>query len=1397
MSKYKLLVTEDSFSELYFLPRRRNEVHEFLLGLIDGRWEKDKSVVVWKGLEENRFLFSCKVADEFHAVWERAMSLDLGLKVLHDVEQYVPHILLHWFSVRRFPGEQEDSIRMGKSVFKRTQMAPDEVPFKERPLDELRYEKEYRILPPNLIEKVIEGSQRGLILQMPKDEIEVILKRRRQRGPTLLQGEAGCGKTSLIIVWLILNELESGDKPLSQLFVTLSELLRDRAKQEFESVLPFGHKPRTEFKSYYQLLQEIHRGAASLGCPPKDWNKRMTFQKFMSWARGLQIGRIDPVLLWDEIRSVIKGWCLDPERPMLTLEEYVSVSERKGKCKVPKRDRPSYYKAAQKYQQYLNENGFWDDIDLARECLRYLKMLPSEKYKYDKIACDEVQDLSPIEIKVLTECAKNVDDMLFAGDVEQVINPSGFSWEKLKGLLGEIISESRRHEIQDPECLKRNFRSTPEIVDLVNKVRRLKGQLLGLKHEKIEHSGVYSGFPPTVLDFSPIEKIKELPSHPYRRCIIVKTEDEKERVIKLIGEETRKSKVNVLTVNEAKGLDWEGVLLWNFFIPRHEITKDVWERIFVEEKRKFLEFKIRSGEENPYAIAYEFNLLHVGLSRPRKFLLVYDEVRPGIRGLVGELNQLGLEEFERLWSTAGTPEDFREEARKIENVNPEDARAYYAMAGDAYARDGNHEEAAKCYEAARKYAAAAEQYKISSNWVKAEEMLALQAREQAEKEKNKALKHDRYLEEAEHWKAHLTHVAKEKKWEVFFDHLEFASQAYEKAGEPKLAAETLEWLARLVPSEAAEEYFQARREAYEKAATYWEKENNLKNAVDSLKQALAIVEEQISKRINPGAGKKRAAMIHLKISDLLKKLNKFEEAAFHRSQNASYLEQLGDYSASHWHRLEASRLYKQAGKSDQSMCLLCRDLEMLLDKALGDTEIASTWDELAELLKKMRREKDLLENLKKLIKFYIGRGNLDGALEKVNENAKWLIGQKQHEEVLDLLNQVQNVAKEKGRNSIVARTLELKGLVADSKGDVQSARRSYLEAGRTYLEMERLEAALKSFEKAEIIIKSKAGPFETGQYCFEDVGLDLIARWNGEAEKENYMIEAIRWLNRAADYFAREPRQSLKYLEGHIRELKKRKATAREIGWGYYCLYKTHEIRLGTEKLAKDKVKMGYLAQAFNYLMSELVKFASREFELLVNHGLEQKRVELLKKIKDWALKTENYELVGKVSDGLGKFHLSKNEFEKAKRFFLEAGKAHLKRGLLERALESFYKGEKSIEADRVGAALYCIKDVAIESLISEYGGSSEKESYKKEAIKWIEKGIKKADSPEKLIKALQSYASRLSRRMALEKKELDLKRGWAYYSISLIYAKLPGKEREQKAALRKAYQYVGSELEA
>ncbi|MBU2447213.1 MAG: UvrD-helicase domain-containing protein [Bacteroidetes bacterium] len=354
----------------------------------------------------------------------------------------------------------------------------------------------------------------------------------------------------------------------------------------------------------------------------------------------------------------------------LTQKRYLSFLEYEmlGRKKAPnfKHDRKNIYKIFEFYQDKLDRENLWDEIDLSKDVINILIEKNPKEYMYDLVVCDEVQDLTDTQHELLFYLIKNPLNLLLTGDTKQIINPSGFRWEELKRHFFE-------RNLPTPEVmfLNLNFRSSGNIVELANTLLELKANLLGTSAEELKEDWKYKGRPPVIAhSITEKEMLENLRGIGAKKTILVRNEKEKEKLKRIFETEL------IFTIYEAKGLEFDSVFIWNFCSDIK--TKDVWVTILENSKHNIHDANIK----------HEINLLYVAITRAQKELLIYDGTTPSViwqsdllKDQVYQTNDLNY--ISGIWNVISTPEEW------IEQGNYFFEREFYKAAIECFKNAGS------------------------------------------------------------------------------------------------------------------------------------------------------------------------------------------------------------------------------------------------------------------------------------------------------------------------------------------------------------------------------------------------------------------------------------------------------------------------------------------------------------------------------------------------------------------------------------------------------------------------------------------------------------------------------------------------------------------------------------
>ncbi len=610
--------------------------------------------------------------------------------------------------------------------------------------------------------------------------------------PLMISGTAGSGKTTLSVYYLLNRNLNKKKK----LFITYNRHLKNFAKKLYNGLLNEREWKEEaippDFHTFKELCMEI---AGEHRFPP---GNEVDFNRFNQLFTAYRGGRsFDPVLVWEEIRAIIKGavprvnltvlektlkeiqrgnpapasvkqlqtqfilfsklesmeavhkliqkylktntasfaaaiekflFSDNPreregvvsilDKTLHTLQKqryrdrkkYLSFLEYEslGKKKAPNFtfNRKDIYRIFEWYQTKLENEKLWDELDLTAEAVGGGNV-------YDTLVCDEVQDFTDTQLDLLFQFVKDPNHMFLAGDTKQIINPSGFRWEEVRKHFYE-----RGLTVPGLKTLSLNFRSSGSIVELSNILLELKEKFTGKKAEESKEEWKYKGRPVTVASgIAGKDMLDLLKTAGAKRTILVRTDPEKEKLKKHLGTEL------VFTIKEAKGLEFDTVVLWKFC--REQTAEDVWKVTLDMSDRNIHEATIK----------HEINLLYVGITRSQKDLIVYDGKTPSViweSGPIGDNVYItGDRQFlEGVWNVVSSPGEWVEQGHYFfERGYFKAAAECFKNGGDLpnlakagafyYEKTGNYREAAVNFEKLRELEKAAVNYENAGDFKQA------------------------------------------------------------------------------------------------------------------------------------------------------------------------------------------------------------------------------------------------------------------------------------------------------------------------------------------------------------------------------------------------------------------------------------------------------------------------------------------------------------------------------------------------------------------------------------------------------------------------------------------------------------------------------------------------------
>lgn len=284
-----------------------------------------------------------------------------------------------------------------------------------------------------------------------------------------------------------------------------------------------------------------------------------------------------PSLVWTEFCSFIKGAAesLISTNGYMSKEEYHSVGRKKAPNFLG--DRDAIYHMFTRYHKICASKNLFDEFDFLHNIYKRLCSHPIQPWLFDEIYVDETQDFTEAELFLLIRCCQDPNQLFFTGDTAQsIMRGVAFRFNDLRSLFfnaKNALSAAKKSPIEVPKevhQLKYNYRSHKGILKLASSIVHLLGNFFPESFDRLEDDvGLFDGPKPVILETSDFTELalvlrgaRRKTSHiefGAHQVVLVSSEKSKEN----LPEELRCALV--LTIYESKGLEFDDVLLYNFF----------------------------------------------------------------------------------------------------------------------------------------------------------------------------------------------------------------------------------------------------------------------------------------------------------------------------------------------------------------------------------------------------------------------------------------------------------------------------------------------------------------------------------------------------------------------------------------------------------------------------------------------------------------------------------------------------------------------------------------------------------------------------------------------------------------------------------------------------------------
>uniref|UniRef100_A0A8C5IQJ4 Tetratricopeptide repeat and ankyrin repeat containing 1 n=1 Tax=Junco hyemalis TaxID=40217 RepID=A0A8C5IQJ4_JUNHY len=284
----------------------------------------------------------------------------------------------------------------------------------------------------------------------------------------------------------------------------------------------------------------------------------------------------NPALVWKEIKSFLKGSfeALNCFGGKLTEEQYKKLGRKRSPNFTE--DRSEIYSLFCLYQQIRSQRGYFDEEDLLYNLSRRLGKLRELPWSIHEFYGDEIQDFTQAELALLMKCINDPNAMFLTGDTAQsIMKGVAFRFSDLRSLFhyASKSSVSKKQRVRKPKRiyqLYQNYRSHSGILRLASGVVDLLQHYFPESFDRLpQDRGLFDGPKPIVLESCSVSDLAILLRGNKRKTQPI--EFGAHQVV-LVANETAKEKIPeelslalVLTIYEAKGLEFDDVLLYNFF----------------------------------------------------------------------------------------------------------------------------------------------------------------------------------------------------------------------------------------------------------------------------------------------------------------------------------------------------------------------------------------------------------------------------------------------------------------------------------------------------------------------------------------------------------------------------------------------------------------------------------------------------------------------------------------------------------------------------------------------------------------------------------------------------------------------------------------------------------------
>ncbi len=459
--------------------------------------------------------------------------------------------------------------------------------------------------------------------------------------PVIIIGSAGSGKTALT-----LEKMKHAIGDI--LYITHSPYLVKNSRDLYYSLRYDNDDQQVDFFSFQEFIESIHIPQG----------REVLFDDFKRWFMQVRCSRSvnDPHKLMEEFKGVITGTI--SEQAWLSLEEYLALGIKQSI--FDQEDRQEVYGLFERYHRFLEKEKLYDSNILSHQYIGRVEP------RYDFIVVDEVQDITSVQLALILKSLHQAGDFIICGDSNQIVHPNFFSWAKIKSFFYQQHSrqEAQPHELIT--VLNTNYRNSPEVTEVANRLLKIKSARFGSIDKESNYlvkSNAHNRGNISFLQNQPAIKLEleKKTRHSTRFAIVVMRDEQKEAARKYF------STPLIFSVQEAKGLEYENIILYNFVSSDVNRFITITEGVTTEDLQvaELTYARVKDKSDKSLEIyKFHINSFYVAITRAIQNLYLIEQ-HPDhpllkLMGLHDAQDSLQMAEQNSCF------EEWREEARKLE-----------------------------------------------------------------------------------------------------------------------------------------------------------------------------------------------------------------------------------------------------------------------------------------------------------------------------------------------------------------------------------------------------------------------------------------------------------------------------------------------------------------------------------------------------------------------------------------------------------------------------------------------------------------------------------------------------------------------------------------------------------